>query len=103
MLNGDVLPCTFMDRSPDPVLPEWYGGVELDVPIYQYRMGNLFDEPFSHIWNNKNFKQIRRTIRDSESNTSMAVDAFNLKRRGLNPDDKFAYCRFCLVRWNCAC
>lgn len=103
MLNGDVLPCAFMDRSADPMCPEWYAGVKLDVPFHQYRMGNLFDEPFSHIWNNKSFKQIRRTIRDSESNTSMAVDAFNLKRRGLNPDEEFAYCRFCLVRWHCAC
>ena len=103
MLDGSLLPCCFMDRSASPVSTEWYGGRALDVPFQQYAMGNIFEDRFQEIWNNSEFKRIRKVIGHSEVSEKLSIDQLNRRRQGLNSDERFAYCRVCLWRWNSAC
>ena len=103
MLNGDLLPCCFMDRSPYSICTEWYAGVHMDVPFHQYRMGNIFETNFKELWNNSDFRLLRKTIRDSETKIGLTIDNFNRKRQTVNMETKYSYCRACLFRWNAAC
>lgn len=103
MLNGDLLPCCFMDRSPYPVCTEWYSGVHMDVPFHQYRIGNVFVKEIKELWNGSEFRLLRKIIRDSETKTGLTIDNFNRKRRNVNMGMKYSYCRVCLFRWSSAC
>ncbi len=103
MLDGNIYPCSFMDRSPNPVDTEWYAGVPIKVPFHQYRMGNIFEDPFEKIWNGKEFRLLRKVIRGSETKSKLAIEEFNLRRQKINLEEKFAYCHVCLWRWSMAC
>jgi len=103
MLNGDVFPCCFMNRSPHPICAEWFAGTPVQVPFHQYKIGNIFEKNFSEIWNNEDFRKIRKTIRESNTNQILAVEDFNAKRKEMDMEDKYAYCRTCLSRWNSSC
>ena len=103
MLNGDILPCCFMDRSPHSVCTEWYSGVSIDVPFYQYRTGNIFKESFTKIWNGNAFRQVRKTIRNSHAKGTLTIDEFNMQRKNMKIEKQYSYCRVCLFRWSAAC
>lgn len=104
MLNGDIYPCCFMDRSPKPVCTEWYSGVPIKVPFHQYRMGNIFEDSFEDIWNGKDFRLLRKIIRESEKRPKdLSEEELNLRRQKINLKEKFSYCRVCLWRWSVAC
>lgn len=104
MLNGDLYPCCFMDRSPKPVCSEWYSGVPIEVPFHQYRMGNIFQDSFGKIWNNKDFRLLRKVIREAEKGPQdLSEEELNLRRQKINLEKKFSYCRVCLWRWSVAC
>jgi len=103
MLDGSLLPCCFMDRSPSPVNTEWYNGVPLDVAFHHYAMGNIFESSFQSIWNNSDFRRIRKVINHSEVSDQLTLTELNRRRESLSTDEKFAYCRVCLWRWNSAC
>jgi len=103
-LNGDIYPCCFIYRIPQP-FTEWYAGTSLEVPLAQYKMGNIFQDSFKDIWNGPDFRLLRRTIRQAEKmkTKSLSVEEFNALRKKVNLSEKFAYCRFCLWRWSVAC
>lgn len=104
MLDGYVYPCCFMDRSPKQIETEWYHGVPLEVPFYQYRMGNIFTTPFLEIWNGSDFKLLRSKIKKFEKGQKfISEEQLNFQRKNLNKSDKFSYCQVCLWRWNQAC
>ncbi len=103
MVNGDVYPCTFMDRSPKPVDTEWYAGVPIKVPFHQYRMGNIFEESFDKIWNGKDFRLLRKVMRESEGGDKLTIEELNLRRQRVSLEETFSYCRVCLWRWSIAC
>ena len=44
--NGEVYPCCFMPAPLGPIFKEWYLGTQIDVPVFQYRMGNIFKDSF---------------------------------------------------------
>lgn len=101
-LNGDIYPCCFIYRIPEP-FTEWHAGVSLDVPLYQYRMGNIFKDSFKKIWKGDNFKQLRKAVRESEEDKKLSLEEFNLRRQKIDPNKKFSYCQCCLWRWGVAC
>jgi len=103
MLNGDITPCCFMDQSSQALATEWYAGVQIGVPFHCYQMGNIFRDNFKEIWNDKDFRQIRRTLRSSRIKSELTIEEFNLKRQAINLEDKFWYCKICLWRWSVAC
>ncbi len=104
MVNGDIYPCCFMDRSPNPIDTEWYSGVPIQVPFYQYKMGNIFTDSFEKVWNGEDFKLLRKKIRKFEKGPKVLSEKeLNLKRQNLNLEEKFSYCEVCLWRWTMAC
>lgn len=104
MVDGNIYPCCFMDRSSRPIDTEWYSGVLINVPFCQYKMGNIFTGSFDKVWNGKDFKLLRRKIRESEKNPKVLSEKeFNLKRQNLNLEEQFSYCEVCLWRWSSAC
>jgi MoaA/NifB/PqqE/SkfB family radical SAM enzyme len=104
MLNGDLYPCCFMDRSSKSIDTEWYSGVPIEVPFHQYKMGNIFTDSFGKIWNNEDFKLLRKKIRKFEKGSKVLSEKeLNLKRQRANLKEKFSYCEICLWRWSVAC
>lgn len=104
LLNGDVYPCCFMDRSPESVCTEWFSGVPIEIPFHQYRMGNIFEESFEKIWNDDNFKHLRKMIREAEKGPKqISTEELNIIRQKIDIKEKFAYCKVCLWRWSMAC
>jgi MoaA/NifB/PqqE/SkfB family radical SAM enzyme len=103
-INGDIYPCCFIYRIPES-FTEWYAGVPLEVPLHQYRMGNIFQDSFKDIWNNRDFRLLRRTIRQAErmKKKKLSVEEYNSLRKKMDPNERFSYCRFCLWRWSVAC
>jgi len=103
MLNGDIHPCCFMDQSAESVCAEWFDGVTVRVPFNCYKMGNIFQGNFKKIWNGKDFRNLRKTLRNSEIISELTPGELNSLRQKVTYPDKFWYCRICLWRWSMAC
>lgn len=102
-MDGDVYPCCFMYRVPGEKYPEWYMGQSLEVPSSNYKMGNIFEEPFDKIWNGPAYKTLRKTILDSNKKEVLSIEEFNKRRRSIDSNKRFSYCEICLYRWSVAC
>jgi len=101
-INGDIYPCGF-NHFPSPVFKEYYLGTSIDVPMFQYRMGNIFEDSFDKIWNGGTYRLVRKVIRQSDKVESLSIERFNRHRRKIDLDQRFSYCRVCLWKWRCSC
>jgi MoaA/NifB/PqqE/SkfB family radical SAM enzyme len=102
-LEGNIYPCCYVYVSSEQTWNEWFQGVKLDVPQFQYKMGNIFKESFNEIWNGDNYKLLRNTIRKSGKHTTLSSEELNNRREALDLNKSFSYCNVCLYRWNCHC
>jgi len=102
-LEGDIYPCCYIYVSSEPTWKEYFQGVALNVPQFQYRMGNIFQDSFDKIWNGSNYKLLRKTIRKSGKHTNFSSEQLNQTRREVDLNKKFSYCKVCLYRWGCYC
>lgn len=100
---GDVYPCRSIYVSPEPIWKEWYQGICLDVPQFQYRIGNIFQEPFNKIWNGKRNQLLRRAVRKLRENIELSIEGLNKRRQDIDLSKDFSYCQVCLFRWTCSC
>jgi MoaA/NifB/PqqE/SkfB family radical SAM enzyme len=102
-LNGNVFPCCFAYRTPEPKapIPEYYCGLKIDFPAENYVMGNIFEQDFEKIWNNKKYRELRRVVRNTFVNKKLSPEELNEIRKTVKGG--FDYCRVCLWRWGCAC
>ncbi|MDI6840945.1 MAG: SPASM domain-containing protein [bacterium] len=102
-LLGDIYPCGFIDASPEETWEEWYKDVCIKVPQAQYRMGNIFVDPFDKIWNGCYYKLLRKTIQKCEENIELLPEELNIRRKEIDLSKRFSYCKVCLHKWDCAC
>jgi len=102
-LEGDIYPCCYIYVSSEPTWKEWFQGVALNVPQFQYKMGNIFQDSFDKIWNGSNYKLLRKTIRKSGKHINFSSEQLNQRRREVDLNKKFSYCKVCLYRWGCYC
>jgi MoaA/NifB/PqqE/SkfB family radical SAM enzyme len=102
-LEGNIYPCCYIYVSSEETWKEWFQGANLDVPQYQYKMGNIFEQSFKEIWNGDNYKLLRKTIRKSGKHITLAPEKLNDRRQALDLSKSFSYCNVCLYRWNCHC
>jgi MoaA/NifB/PqqE/SkfB family radical SAM enzyme len=102
-INGDIYPCSFIRRTPRPIPKEYYLGVPIDVPVFQYKMGNIFEGSFNKIWNGSDYRLLRKLIRQPEKRKRLSSEELNQRRRKVDLAEKFSYCKVCLCRWSCAC
>ncbi|MBW2044765.1 MAG: radical SAM protein [Deltaproteobacteria bacterium] len=102
-LSGDIYPCCYMYVSAQPTWRECYQGLCMAVPQYQYKMGNIFKDSFAKIWNDKDFRLLRKTVRESSKRFGMSALDLNKKRVEIDTESRFSYCRVCLYKWDCAC
>lgn len=98
-LNGDYYPCCAMGVA-TPIRKECYLGITINTPQQQYKMGNIFDGDFKKKWNGKDYKLLRKTVRDSHSNILLTPEELNKKRLETDLCKRFSYCKICLVRQN---
>ena len=105
-IDGDVYACSFVYQNRDNTGDSkhlTYNQYYLDncckVPQHQYRMGNLFEQPVSEIWNDARYKLLRTTIRNSSKYEEISSDEYDQMRNDANLDDDFSYCKICLWRW----
>lgn len=102
-LWGDVYPCCYIYNSAELIWKECYQGICFDVPQHQYRMGNIFKSSFKDIWNGKDYRLLRRIVRQSKEHNLLSPEELSAKRNKNNLNEKFSYCRTCLWRQNRAC
>lgn len=102
-MNGNVYPCCFMNESSSGC-KEWYQGQDIEMPIENYRMGNLFEEPFESIWNSYTYQMLREKVLGLSARPhELSVEELNERRRQVKKDNRFWYCDVCLYRWSAAC
>jgi MoaA/NifB/PqqE/SkfB family radical SAM enzyme len=103
-LNGNIFSCCFMYRVPNPIksYSENYCGVNIQVPLKNYIMGNIYRTPFKKIWNGAEYKLLRRTVKETQVHKKITIEQLNEMRRNMGKE-RFSYCRVCLWRWGCAC
>lgn len=98
-LNGDIYPCCTMGIIA-PIRKEYYQGIVIDAPQYQYKMGNIFKDDFKKIWNGKNYKLLRKNIKKSATDNLISPSQLNQKRVRTDLNKNFSYCEICLHRQN---
>lgn len=106
-VGGDIYPCCYIYTSKvAPTWDEWYAGRAINVPMFQYKVGNLFQtSDFMKIWNGEDLRLLRRVMLSTDSEKDW--EKFKESRKNMNNNflvkNKFQFCRFCLFRWRCAC
>jgi MoaA/NifB/PqqE/SkfB family radical SAM enzyme len=100
-LNGDCYPCLYAySTHTQVILKEYYQGLCLGFPQFQYKMGNIFENSFQKIWNGKDYRLLRKIVKESNSNILLSPEELNQRRKEVNLEEKFSYCRVCLWRQN---
>jgi MoaA/NifB/PqqE/SkfB family radical SAM enzyme len=100
--DGTVYPCSIVGANHDiKVIKEYYEDAEWEVKLKDYAMGNINDEDFLRIWNNRKYRTLRKglsKIFSKDVGKRMTEEAYVelIKKEG-----KF-YCRICPYRFNCA-
>lgn len=97
-LNGDYYSCCLMDIF--KTREEYYQGIKIEVPQYQYKMGNIFTGNFKKIWNEKDYRLLRKTVKNSRNSVLLTPDEFNKKRVKTDLCPRFSYCKICPTRQN---
>ena len=102
-INGDVYACCFMKTLREET-SECFFGHCVNVPVDQYKMGNIFENNFEQVWFGESYKLLRKIVKKTERSVGLTISPDELKReRVLNLSKRFSYCQVCLFRWGCAC
>lgn len=102
-LNGDIYPCCYIYESSYEYWSEWYGGLCVDVPQVQYKMGNIFVDSLNKIWNSRAYRQLREIVKETNKQKLFDDEALNKVRESMVLNERFSYCKVCLYRQNRAC
>ncbi|MBI5892084.1 MAG: radical SAM protein [Deltaproteobacteria bacterium] len=103
-LKGDIYACGFMCRNEEETTKEFYMGEPIDVPNYQYKVGNIFRDDFRKIWNGPDMQLLRKKLAGYwGGGRELSPEEFLKKRRQADLSQRFSYCDICLFRWGCAC
>ena len=98
---GNVYPCDYCyENMEDEVKPSWKSwreGIYVEVPQYQYRMGNIYEQSFESMWNSDKWKKLRSKV--TMLNLQGTKDTFSNQLKSYNPSEEFNHCRVCLARW----
>jgi len=99
-VTGDVWACCHMySARPNidkkkPFFIEYWDGKRFSVPSYQYKLGNIFKQTASEIFNGKKLDLIRKRLYQT------SYDAFS-RRKDYFFTEPYSYCDVCLWRWGC--
>jgi len=102
-LKGDIYACPFLCRNEEATSKEFYMGESIEVPNYQYKVGNIFKDDFKKIWNGEDMQLLRKKLAGYWTNRELSLEELLEKRRKVDLSDSFSYCEVCLFRWDCAC
>jgi len=100
--DGTVYPCDYvyqdMNNWDHPTWKSYYLGKPMEVPQYQYKMGNLYKEDFRKMWRSDKWKQLRRNI------IKMNVETLNKPFIEVVEETDLSipleHCKVCLSRWS---
>jgi len=102
-LDGDIYPCCYIYITSRPTWQEWHCGDCLNVPQFKYKMGNIFKDSFKKVWNGSNYRLLRKTVREFDDHCLLKPDEINKRRKQIDSEKKFSYCKTCLFKQNRAC
>lgn len=102
-INGDLYPCSFIYRLPQDSISEFFLGDSLEIDLKEYRLGNVIESPFEEIWLNNKMRRIRQTVRESDITKKLTLEKLRKRRKELDVNVDFNYCRVCLWRWKMSC
>lgn len=96
-LNGDVYPCAYAAKQTPK---EWYGGETVKSPVENFVLGNTNKQGIKEIWYGVPYKALRKYLKETSQPIGRAISQSKLQEIRTHPDDnRFAYCKGCLVRW----
>lgn len=96
-LNGDVYPCAYAAKQTPK---EWYGGGTVEAPTKKFLLGNIHKQSLKDIWYGSPYRELRRYLKSTSQPIGKIISQRDLQEARENPDDnRFAYCKSCLVRW----
>jgi MoaA/NifB/PqqE/SkfB family radical SAM enzyme len=104
-ITGDIYPCCYIYEGRGGVssFKEYYLGEYVDVPMWQYKMGNIFQDSFAEVWNGENFRLLREKVIKTQRPNLISYSELKTLRKVTNLKLRFNYCKICLFRWSCAC
>lgn len=100
-VNGDVYPCCYIYSArpyigkTNETFTEYYNGVEVKVPAYQYKIGNIYRDEINSLLHSERMNSIRFNILATQKSDFMNRDKLNLNH-------PHKYCRICSNRWGCS-
>ncbi len=97
-LNGDVFPCAYAAKQTPK---EYYAGEIVESPVKNYIMGNIHKQSLKDIWFGELYKELRAYLKQTTWKIGTVLSQTELQEMRIKPDNnRFAYCKSCLVRWN---
>jgi len=107
--NGDEYICCWLYTIRNSIKKDWkvfYHGTEIIVPQEQYKMGNIFKQPFIEMWNSPKYIHLRKTLKEINSNwlknerfSKTPEDDFWKLMDQYDPNEEHSFCKICLQRW----
>jgi len=107
--NGDEYTCCWLYTVRDNISKDWkvhYRGTEITVPQEQYKMGNIFEEPFLDMWNSPKYVHLRKTLNEINQDwikrgryVKNPEDEFLKLLDKYDPNEEHSFCKICLQRW----
>jgi len=97
-LNGDVYPCAYSAKQTPK---EYYGGDILEAPTENFVLGNIHEQCVKDIWYGDLYENLRKYLKETSQPIGRVIPQQELQEMRTHLDDnRFAYCKSCLVRWN---
>lgn len=104
-IEGDVYPCCYIyeARAGARTFREYYLGEHIEVPMQQFRAGNIFTDSFDEMWNGECFRSVRRSVLRARKRQHMTPEDLLHLRASIDLGRMHSYCAICLYQWGCAC
>ena len=96
-LSGDVYPCAYTAKQTPK---EYWDGTIWAAPAQDYIVGNVFKQSLKEIWFCDLYREIRKYIKKTSHPNGTTISRNELHHMRMHLDDnRFSYCKSCLVRW----
>jgi len=99
-IEGNVRPCCFIGMFYAKT-SLFYRGIDTRIYPDGYNMSNIYDKPFSEIWNSQKYQTLRKAVAEyhsKQNNQEWTIHDYKELLKG-NAD----YCEICHFRFNTMC
>ena len=107
-IDGTITPCCPIgSNAPGVYASDWYFNSHIEFDPEEYVLGDIFEEDFSKIWNNKKYRLLRKYLssymREDSKKKWDKNEYFSLREKYKETEGIFSYCRICPFRFQIIC